>query len=164
MSGFSHLFTPFSIGNVTVKKIELFFFRILMRLAARTGCRRKGMRSILPSAPKAERDSSSCTALPVRYPVKCRKKFIHGWDPQIVPGLSQYAELVHQHGSKIFGQINHGGHTTLQNPPQLLFAPTQMPEPSSPFNTKEMEIEDIQEVIEALPKPLCILRWPASTG
>ncbi|WP_141335350.1 FAD-dependent oxidoreductase [Paenibacillus sp. tmac-D7] len=151
MSGFSHLFTPFSIGNVTVKN-RIVFLPHFNALSSEDGMPTE--RDALYFAERAKGGAG----LIIMYGIACTlsgkmsQKFIHGWDPQIVPGLSQYAELVHQHGSKIFGQINHGGHTTLQNPPQLLFAPTQMPEPSSPFNTKEMEIEDIQEVIEGFAK------------
>jgi mycofactocin system FadH/OYE family oxidoreductase 2 len=147
VSEFNHLFTPFNIGNVTIKN-RIVFLPHFNALSSDDGMPTE--RDALYFAERAKGGAG----LIIMYGVACTlsgkmsQKFIHGWDPNIVPELSKYAEGVHQHGSKIFGQINHGGHTTLQNPPQLLFAPTQMPEPSSPFNTKEMEIEDIQEVIE----------------
>jgi mycofactocin system FadH/OYE family oxidoreductase 2 len=151
MSDFKHLFTPFTIGNVTLKNRIVF----LPHFDALTS--EDGMPTEREALYFAERAKGGA-GLIIMYGVACTlsgkmsERFIHGWDPKIVPGLSQYAELVHEHGSKIFGQINHGGHTTLQNPPQLLLAPTQMPEPSSHINTKEMEIEDIQEVIEGFAK------------
>jgi 2,4-dienoyl-CoA reductase-like NADH-dependent reductase (Old Yellow Enzyme family)/thioredoxin reductase len=54
---------------------------------------------------------------------------------------------VHAHGAKIFAQLTHGGHTSLEHPPHVMWAPTQMPEPSSHFNTKAVDDDDIQAVI-----------------
>lgn len=151
MSQFDYLFTPFKIGNVTVKN------RIVFLPHFNALCNEDGMPSERDAYYFAERAKGGA-GLIIMYAIaatrsgKMSERFIHGWDPKIIPALSKYADLVHEHGSKIFGQINHGGHTTLVNPPQLLMAPTQMPEPSSPFNTKEMELEDIQEVIEGFAK------------
>ncbi len=54
---------------------------------------------------------------------------------------------MHEHGAKIFGQLTHGGHTSLQRPPGTMWAPTQMPEPSSVHNTKAMDLADIEATI-----------------
>jgi mycofactocin system FadH/OYE family oxidoreductase 2 len=151
MSNFDYLFTPFNIGNVTVKN------RIVFLPHFNALCNEDGMPSERDAFYFAERAKGGAGliimyAIAATYSGKMSERFIHGWDPKIVPALSKYADLVHEHGTKIFGQINHGGHTTLKNPPQILLAPTQMPEPSSPFNTKEMELQDIQEVIEGFAK------------
>jgi 2,4-dienoyl-CoA reductase-like NADH-dependent reductase (Old Yellow Enzyme family) len=53
----------------------------------------------------------------------------------------------HIHGTKIFSQLTHGGHTSLEHPPHIMWAPTQMPEPSSHFSTKAMDEDDIHAVI-----------------
>lgn len=73
---------------------------------------------------------------------------MHAWDPKVVPGLAQIADMVHAGGSPVFGQLNHGGHSTAVRPPQLLWAPTQLPEASSRYNCKEMEEGDLQAAIE----------------
>ena len=68
-------------------------------------------------------------------------------DERVIPMYRKLVDEVHKLGSKIFGQLTHGGHTTIYSPPQLLFAPTQMSEPCCYHNTKEMEIEDIKRVV-----------------
>lgn len=44
--------------------------------------------------------------------------------------------------------MTHGGHNSLEQPPDILWAPTQMPEPSSHHTTKAMDAGDIKAVIE----------------
>lgn len=78
---------------------------------------------------------------------KMSRRFINAWDPAVVPGLSKIAEAVHRHGTKLFGQLTHGGHTSLEHPPPIMWAPTQMPEPSSYHSTKAMDDDDIRAVI-----------------
>ncbi|MDP9137515.1 MAG: FAD-dependent oxidoreductase [Pseudomonadota bacterium] len=79
---------------------------------------------------------------------KMSRRFIDAWDPKIIPHHRRVTDGVHRFGAKIFGQLTHGGHTSLEHPPHILWAPTQMPEPSSHFTTKAMDVEDIRAVIE----------------
>ncbi len=79
---------------------------------------------------------------------KMSRRFINAWDPAVVPGLARIADVVHVHGAKIFGQLTHGGHTSLEHPPHIMWAPTQMPEPSSHHSTKAMDDDDIRAVID----------------
>jgi 2,4-dienoyl-CoA reductase-like NADH-dependent reductase (Old Yellow Enzyme family)/pyruvate/2-oxoglutarate dehydrogenase complex dihydrolipoamide dehydrogenase (E3) component len=79
---------------------------------------------------------------------KMSRKFINAWDPAVIPALRAITETVHAHGAKIFSQLTHGGHTSLEQPPHIMWAPTQMPEPSSHFNTKAMDADDIRTVID----------------
>jgi 2,4-dienoyl-CoA reductase-like NADH-dependent reductase (Old Yellow Enzyme family) len=79
---------------------------------------------------------------------KMSRKFINAWDPAVIPALRAITEAVHAHGAKIFSQLTHGGHTSVEHPPHIMWAPTQMPEPSSHFNTKAMDADDIRKVIE----------------
>jgi 2,4-dienoyl-CoA reductase-like NADH-dependent reductase (Old Yellow Enzyme family) len=79
---------------------------------------------------------------------KMSRKFINAWDPAVIPALRAITEAVHAHGAKIFSQLTHGGHTSLEQPPHIMWAPTQMPEPSSHFNTKAMDADDIRAVID----------------
>lgn len=79
---------------------------------------------------------------------KMSRRFINAWDPAVVPGLAKVADAVHGHGAKIFGQLTHGGHTSLEHPPHIMWAPTQMPEPSSHHSTKAMDDDDIRAVVE----------------
>src|SRR5262245_36994503 len=79
---------------------------------------------------------------------KMSRRFINAWDPAMVPKLRRITDAVHAHGARIFSQLTHGGHTSLEHPPHIMWAPTQMPEPSSHFNTKAMDEDDIQAVID----------------
>lgn len=78
---------------------------------------------------------------------KMSRRFIDAWDPAVIPMYRRITDAVHVHGAKIFGQLTHGGHTSLENPPSLMWAPTQMPEPSSHFSTKAMDLDDIAATI-----------------
>jgi 2,4-dienoyl-CoA reductase-like NADH-dependent reductase (Old Yellow Enzyme family)/pyruvate/2-oxoglutarate dehydrogenase complex dihydrolipoamide dehydrogenase (E3) component len=79
---------------------------------------------------------------------KMSRRFINAWDPAIIPMLRKVTDAVHAHGAKIFSQLTHGGHTSLEHPPHIMWAPTQMPEPSSHFSTKAMDEDDIRAVIQ----------------
>lgn len=79
---------------------------------------------------------------------KMSRRFVDCWDPKIIPHHRKIADGVHAHGAKIFGQLTHAGHTSLEHPPHILWAPTQMPEPSSHFSTKAIDVDDIRAVIE----------------
>src|SRR5579872_2677791 len=79
---------------------------------------------------------------------KMSARFINAYDPAVIPGFAEVAAGAHAHGTKIFGQLTHGGHTSLERPPHVMWAPTQMPEPSSHFNTKAMDEDDIRAVVE----------------
>ena len=84
----------------------------------------------------------------VSFEGKMSVGYPNGFDENIVPHYKKLGEEARTYGAKIFVQLTHGGHTTLTHPPQLLYAPTQMPEPCCYYNTKEMEIEDIKKVID----------------
>ena len=79
---------------------------------------------------------------------KMSRRFVDAWDPKIIPRHRKVTDAVHAHGAKIFGQLTHGGHTSLEQPAHILWAPTQMPEPSSHVNTKAIDDDDIVAVIE----------------
>src|SRR6202048_1559047 len=79
---------------------------------------------------------------------KMSRRFINAWDPAVIPLLRKITDTVHTHGTRIFSQLTHGGHTSLEHPPHLMWAPTQMPEPSSHFSTNAMDEDDIRDLIE----------------
>lgn len=78
---------------------------------------------------------------------KASRRMVEAWDQRIIPAFARVAQAVHAHGSKIFCQLNHCGHSSVEHPPPIMWAPTQMPEPSSHFSTKAMDAQDITEVI-----------------
>ena len=65
------------------------------------------------------------------YEGQMSRKYVAAWDERAIEQNRCTTEAVHAHGAKIFAQLNHGGHTSLEHPPPVLWAPTQMPEPSA---------------------------------
>ena len=72
------------------------------------------------------------------------------WLPEIVPGLRKISDAVHEYGAKIVMQLGHGGrqgHSTFTE--RALWAPSNTPCPFNLEMPKEMELEDIDEIVEA---------------
>ncbi|MBV9671770.1 MAG: FAD-dependent oxidoreductase [Verrucomicrobia bacterium] len=84
----------------------------------------------------------------IHWSGKMSRRFVNAWDPAVIPFLRNITDAVHSHNTKIFSQLTHGGHTSLEHPPHIMWAPTQMPEPSSHFSTKAMDENDIRAVID----------------
>jgi 2,4-dienoyl-CoA reductase-like NADH-dependent reductase (Old Yellow Enzyme family) len=72
------------------------------------------------------------------------------WLPEIVPGLRKISDAVHEHGARIVMQLGHGGrqgHSTFTE--RALWGPSNTPCPFNLEMPKEMELEDIDEIVEA---------------
>ncbi|MFH1479955.1 MAG: FAD-dependent oxidoreductase, partial [Pseudomonadota bacterium] len=79
----------------------------------------------------------------------------HGYREEIVPRYKKIAEVVHDHGAKIFSQLSHVGAQASgdhQDDLQQVWAPSHIPGYLSFSHAKEMEIEDIQAVVEGFAK------------
>jgi mycofactocin system FadH/OYE family oxidoreductase 2 len=84
---------------------------------------------------------------------------IHNWEDQVIPGFRNLAKAIHRHGTKIFGQISHHGRqmsSALSERPIL--APSAIPCPLKREVPKEMEIEEIEEIVENFGKAARRLR------
>ncbi len=82
------------------------------------------------------------------YEGQMSRKYVAAWDERSVELNRRTTDAVHGHGAKVFAQLNHGGHTSLEHPPPILWAPTQMPEPSSTHTTKAMDATDLRRAVE----------------
>jgi mycofactocin system FadH/OYE family oxidoreductase 2 len=74
---------------------------------------------------------------------------IHNWDDKVIPGFKNLADAVHKYGAKIFGQISHHGRqmtSTLTSRPIL--APSAIPCPMKREVPKEIEVEEIKEIVQ----------------
>jgi 2,4-dienoyl-CoA reductase-like NADH-dependent reductase (Old Yellow Enzyme family) len=144
---FPLLFSPFSIGTVQLRNRVVFqpHFTALGHLdgmpsldhVAYHEARARGGAGLIVFESQAVHPSG-----------KMSRRFVNAWDPAVIPAYRELTASVHAHGTRIFGQLTHGGHTSLEHPPHLLWAPSQMPEPSSHFSTKAMDLEDIAATIE----------------
>jgi 2,4-dienoyl-CoA reductase-like NADH-dependent reductase (Old Yellow Enzyme family)/thioredoxin reductase len=140
---YPHLFSPGKIGNVKIKNRLVFlphytalgleFCQAHVDYYAERA--KGGTGLIIAGSHAVSREGKMC------------RGYEDASDERIVPVYKTLVEEVHKHGTKIFGQLTHGGHTTIYHPPQLLYAPTQMSEPCFYYNPKEMEIEDIKKVV-----------------
>ncbi|MCV3207188.1 FAD-dependent oxidoreductase [Mesorhizobium sp. YC-39] len=144
---FRRLFSPFRIRNVALKNRIVFqpHFTALGNLdgmgsddhIAYHEARARGGTALIVFESQAVHPTG-----------KMSRRFVSAWDPAVIPFYRRLTASVQAHGTRIFGQLTHGGHTSLERPPHLLWAPSQMPEPSSHFSTKAMDVEDIEAAVE----------------
>lgn len=80
---------------------------------------------------------------------KMSPRFLAIYDDRAIEPYQAMNVEIHELGAKVFGQLSHGGNTSVEHPPPVLWAPTQMPEPYSNFTTKAMDNRDIRRTIEA---------------
>jgi mycofactocin system FadH/OYE family oxidoreductase 2 len=77
------------------------------------------------------------------------EKLIDAFNPAVVPGYRRICNAVHEYETKIFAQLNHNGTQGDGSNSRLpLWAPSPVPDVMFREVPKEMEIEDIREVIE----------------
>ena len=87
-------------------------------------------------------------AQPVHPSSVPRLGMIHNWHDRVIPGFRNLAKAVHRYGTKIFGQISHHGRqmsSALSGQPIL--APSAIPCPLKREIPKEMEVEEIEEIV-----------------
>jgi 2,4-dienoyl-CoA reductase-like NADH-dependent reductase (Old Yellow Enzyme family) len=74
----------------------------------------------------------------------------HAYDPAIVPGLRRISDAVHDHGARIVMQLGHGGRQGSSTfTEQALWGPSNIPCPFNLEMPKEMEPDDIDEIVAA---------------
>ena len=77
------------------------------------------------------------------------EKLIEAFNPEVIPGYKKITRAIHEYETKIFAQLNHNGQQcggTLSRLP--VWAPSPVPDVLFREVPKEMEIEDIKEIIE----------------
>ncbi|MEQ8967584.1 MAG: FAD-dependent oxidoreductase [Azospirillaceae bacterium] len=144
---FAHLLSPFRIGKVDLRN-RVVFQPHFTALGTRQGMPSDDHRAYHEERARGGVGLIVMESMAIHPTGKMSRRFVNAWDPAVVPPLARVAEAVHAHGARLFGQLTHGGHTSLENPPHIMWAPTQMPEPSSLHSTKAMDLEDIQAVID----------------
>ncbi|HYK84508.1 MAG TPA: FAD-dependent oxidoreductase [Ktedonobacteraceae bacterium] len=73
---------------------------------------------------------------------------IHGFDPRVIPGYRRMTRAVHEHGTRMFAQINHNGlqaSSIYSRRPVL--GPSPMVDPIHREMCKEIEPEEIAEIV-----------------
>ncbi len=144
---FSKLFTPFRIRDVQLRN-RLVFQPHLTCLATLEGMPTDGHVAYHEERARGGVGLIIFESVSIHPTGNMSRRNVKAWDPVVIPRLRDITEAVHAHDTKIFCQLTHGGHTSLEHPPHILWAPTQMPEPSSHFSTKAMDDHDIRTAIE----------------
>jgi 2,4-dienoyl-CoA reductase-like NADH-dependent reductase (Old Yellow Enzyme family) len=76
------------------------------------------------------------------------QKLIHGFDPHVIPAYLRMTRAVHEHGTRMFAQINHNGmqaSSIYSRRPVL--GPSPLPDPIHREMCKELEPEEIAEIV-----------------
>lgn len=77
------------------------------------------------------------------------EKIIEAFRPEVIPAYRKITRAVHEYETKIFAQLNHNGQQCDGSLSRLpVWAPSPVPDVLFRETPKEMEIEEIQEVIE----------------
>jgi mycofactocin system FadH/OYE family oxidoreductase 2 len=154
---FKFLFSPLRIGKVTVPN-RISFSAHLTNLAENN----------LPSERQAyylaERAKGGAGLIiteeqSVHPTDHAYEKLIDAWKPEVIPGYRRICRAVHEYETKIFAQLNHNG---AQGDGRYSRLPVLGPSPVPDFMfrevPKEMEIEDIKEIVNAFCKAAAHVR------
>ncbi len=143
---YQYLFTPIRIGHTIVPN-RVVFAAHLTNLAEEN---LPGPRLI---AYYTERAKGGCGLIiteeqSVHPSDWAYQKLIHGFDPHVIPAYRRMTRAVHEHGTRIFAQINHNGmqaSSIYSRRPVL--GPSPLPDPIHREMCKEIEPEEIAEIV-----------------
>jgi mycofactocin system FadH/OYE family oxidoreductase 2 len=154
---FKYLFSPLRIGSITVPN-RISFSAHLTNLAEDN----------LPSERQAyylaERARGGAGLIiteeqSVHPTDHAWEKLIDAWKPDVIPGYKRICRAVHEFETKIFAQLNHNG---AQGDGRYSRRPVIAPSPVPDFMfrevPKEMEIEDIKEIVASFAKAAAHVR------
>ncbi len=146
---FNNLLSPFKIKGVEFKN-RFIFLPHHTGYALDEGYLANGLFSDRNVRHYVERAKGGAAAVTVSQNVdpysQMSFRYVLSYEQRNGDNFKRLADEAHAYGTKVITQLNHGGHTTLLNPPQLLIAPTQMNEPYCHFNTKEIELDEMERI------------------
>ncbi len=144
---FRYLFSPLKIGNVIVPN-RISFSAHLTNFAE----------NLLPSERHVFYYSARARGgaglivteeLSVHPTDQAYEKLIEAHSPDSIPGLKRITRAVHEFETRIFAQLNHNGQQSSGAYSRLpVWAPSPVPDSMFREIPKEMELEDIQEVVQ----------------
>jgi len=83
------------------------------------------------------------------HPSTSGPAFVDAYDPDVVPALSRVVDAVHAHGSRIVGQLTHGGgESTGDWEMQAQLAPSASPSDAAYEMPKTMTAADVEAVVD----------------
>jgi 2,4-dienoyl-CoA reductase-like NADH-dependent reductase (Old Yellow Enzyme family) len=148
---FKHLLSPYKLGNVSLKNRFVFLPHGTL-YGNDFGYLEDGLCSERLTKHYIERAKGGsalvCIAEVAAPGGQMAGTLINAYDLRNKEIMEDMVEEIHSYGCRVFDQLTHGGHTTVMRMPQLLHAPTQMPEPSLFHNTKELEEDELKMILD----------------
>lgn len=144
---FPHLLSPFRIGDVYLAN-RFVFQPHFTALTIGDGLPNDALRAYFVERALGRTGLIIDGHMTVMVEGMMAPHYLRAWEERIIPAYRPIADELHANGTRVFGQLTHSGHTTLTEPPQDLWAPTQMPEPSSRYTTRAMDRMDIRRTVE----------------
>src|SRR5579859_525839 len=143
---YQYLFTPIRIGQTSIAN-RIVFAAHLTNLAE------ENLPGPRLTAYYAERARGGCGLIiteeqSVHPSDWAYQKLIHGFDPRVIPCYRRMTRAVHEHGTRMFAQINHNGmqgNSMYSRRPVL--GPSPMVDPIHREMCKEIEQEEIAEIV-----------------
>ena len=144
---FKYLFSPLAIGRITVPNRISFSAHL-------TNFAEEGLpseRHVFYYAARARGGTGLIiTEEQSVHPTdRAYEKSIEAFKPEVIPRFKEITRAVHEYETRIFAQINHNGQQCDGSLSRLpVWAPSPVPDVLFRETPKEMEVEDIQEVIQ----------------
>lgn len=143
------LFSPIQLGDVTLKN-RIVFLAHWTNYGNNHGYQEDGLASERLAMHYIERAKGGaglvCVTQSVSPTGQMGRTMVNAHDTRNEAVFRDMCREIHKYGAKVFGQFNHCGHTSCMQRPPLLYAPTQMTGPHCYVNTKELEIEEMEEI------------------
>ena len=144
---FPHLFSPLTIGRVTVAN-RISFSAHLTNLAA-DGLPTERLMEYLAARARGGTGLIITEEQSVHPTDKAYEQLIEAFRPEVLPLYRRLTGAVHAFDTRIFAQLNHNGQQCSGSLSRLpVWAPSPIPDVLYRETPKAMEPEDIQEVIE----------------
>ncbi len=144
---FKYLFSPLQIGKVVVPN-RISFSAHLTNLAEHNLPSEKHMYYLAERA-KGGAGLIITEEQSVHPTDHSYEKLLDAFKPEVIPGYRRICRAVHEYETKIFAQLNHNGGQGDGSYSRLpVIGPSPVPDFMFREVPKEMEIEDIREVIE----------------
>ncbi len=145
---YQFLFTPLRIGQILIPN-RIVFAAHLTNLAE------ENMPGARLAAYYAERAKGGCGLIiteeqSVHPSDWAYQPLVHGFDPHVVPYYRRMTRAVHEHGTRMFAQINHNGmqaSSIYSRRPVL--GPSSLVDPIHREMCKEIEPEEIAEIVKS---------------
>ncbi len=143
---YQYLFTPIRIGTTVISNRVVFAAHL-------TNLAEENLPGPRLAAYYAERAKGGCGLIiteeqSVHPSDWAYQKLIHGFDAHVVPAYRRMTRAVHEHGTRIFAQINHNGmQASSMYSRRPVLGPSSMVDPIHREMCKELEPEEIDEIV-----------------